>query len=1124
MFSLSRGALPGTRFAGGGAVTWPHDTVLFDFQVDSPEASLDDLRWVSPDFPSMSGRGVLVARSETGSLTAYDLRDLHLREGNQRVDGELVVLTDRKRGLGVRDMRLSVRDLDLDVARPYIDSLPFYGRLTGSLSGAGYLDAMDVSLDWAFADARVPGNPISVVAGDGVVGASPDSGLTFSGFKVRRSNVDLRTVRLVAPAVILEGRLEAVGTLDGPLRNVFFDGTARHQDGDRPVSQATGAVHLDTRFDTLSLATDVTFDPLSFEGIRRAFPSLASRGDLRGTFRSRGTLSRLEVDAALAGELGNIDAIGAVTLQPPRWGADGLELRFSRLDLGALSGRALPTDLTGRLEVTGSIDTLRAPEADLTLTLGRGRVREWEIDSAYGKGAVHDSVIRVDTAYVGWKGARASGGGTLGWRSPYTGEMAFSLIADSLIGFDSLLLATTGQARDTSKDARPLGGTALGNARLAGSLDSLQVAGELEVQRFEWQRLRSPKITGTFGWLGGKRPQVTATVLTDSISAGTFAFRRVSAQAAGYADSLAWSGGTALGVASRFDGAGEWYRRDAGRFLTLDSLQAVLAVHRYRLAQPVTIALADSAPAVGALALIAVDGSGHLRTEGRVPGTAPGDLAVDVQGLDLQDLYGLLQRDTLGVAGDVGLTLQVGGTAADPTLRGIARLSDGRFGDFLAPLVQGVVNYESRRLDANLDLWRTGEDILQVEAHLPLDLAFQGVPKRRLDGPLSVRAHADSVDLGLLEALTPAVAEVQGILAADVQVDGTWAAPRLAGHVEVRDGSMSVPGLGVRFGTVKGVAALQGDSVVLRDVLLTSGGGRLSATGGLRLEDLSRPVLGLDLRADQFRAIDVRNFLTLVASGNLHLTGPVFGATLTGNLVANSGVLYFADLVNKRIINLEDPTNADLVDTSLIRRANLGAEFQNRFLDSLRVDDRGSPWGGMSCSGPPRPISSWRAAPREQGGREYRPIGTLTAARGSYTLKIGPVTRDFTVSRGRSAVHRRPERGARHPASHIVRTVRSGEEIPVMARITGTLFVPKVALESPSGRRSRRPTWSRTSSSGAPRARRRRSGQGGAPDGPPNCSSALSSEVERALIQDFGVPIDLIEIRPGVASSAADGG
>jgi hypothetical protein len=31
-------------------------------------------------------------------------------------------------------------------------------------------------------------------------------------------------------------------------------------------------------------------------------------------------------------------------------------------------------------------------------------------------------------------------------------------------------------------------------------------------------------------------------------------------------------------------------------------------------------------------------------------------------------------------------------------------------------------------------------------------------------------------------------------------------------------------------------------------------------------------------------------------------------------------------------------------------------------------------------------------------------------------------------------------------------------------------------------------------------------------------SSALSSELERALIQDIGIPLDLIEIRPGVSS------
>jgi translocation and assembly module TamB len=1126
IFSLSRGALPATRFSGGGAVTWPHDTVLFDFQVNSPQVSLEDLRWVSPDFPSMTGSGVLVARSETGALTAYDVRDLHLRQDAQRIDGELVALTDRKRGLGFRGMRLTLRDLDLDAVRPYLDTLPFSGTITGSVAGSGYLDAMDVTLDWAFADARVPGNPVTQLAGDGVVGASPDSGLTFSDFNLRRSNIDLRTARLVAPAVILHGRLAASGTLDGPLRNITFRGTARHQDTGRPASQATGTVHLDTRFDTLGLATDVTLDPLSFDGIRPAFPSLVSRGDLRGTFRSQGTLSHLQVDASLTGEIGSVDAVGTVTLLPPKWGAENLLLRFSRLDLEALNARALPTTLAGQLRVTGSIDTLRAPEADMELALGHGRVREWEFDSLFARGAIHDSVIRVDTAYATWKGAHATGSGTLGYRAPHTGAMAFSLLADSLIGFDSLLVASTGQTRDTSKDARPLGGTAVGSAKLAGSLDSLQASGDLQVERFEWQRFRSPKITGTFGWLGGKRPRVRAEVGSDSIADGKLVFRKASAKAEGYADSVSWNAGTSVGETSRFDGAGGWYVKNESRFITFDSLQANLPLHRYRLRDPVTISLVDSALTVGALTLLATDGSGMVRTEGRVPASAPGALTVDVLGLDLHDLYGILGRDTLGVAGDVGLAVQVGGTSTAPTLRGIARLADGRFGDFHAPLVEGVVNYANRRLDANLDLWRTGEDILQIEAHLPLDLAFKGVKNRRLDGPISVRAHTDSVDLGLLEALTPAVTQVHGILGADVQIEGTWAAPRLAGRVDVKGGSMSVPGLGVRFGTVKGSAHMQGDSIVLRDVLVTSGGGRLEITGDIRLEDLSRPILGLDLRADQFRAIDVRSFLTLVGTGNLQLQGPVFGATLTGNLVANSGVLYFADLVNKRIIDLEDPAYADLVDTTLIRRENLGAKFQNRFLDSLRINDlrlsMGSDVWLRSAEANIQLDGSVRVSKR---GQDYAPTGTLNAARGSYTLKIGPVTRDFTVSRGQVNYIGDLNAGLDIKAQHVVRTVRSGDEIPVIANITGTLYAPKVTLES-----TFRPPISETDLvsyliTGYPSSEAAQVGQGSAlVTGLSYFSSALSSELERALIQDFGVPIDLIEIRPGVSSSAGTAG
>jgi translocation and assembly module TamB len=1117
VFSLARGALPDSRFSGGGAVTWPRDTILFDFQVISPHVNLEDLRWVSPNFPSMTGRGVLAARSETGARTAYDIRDLHLRGELGQVDGDLVTITDKRRGLGVRDMNLHLGGLDLDAVRPYLDTLPFAGKVTGTLAGSGFLNALDLSLEWAYTDASLPGNPLSTISGEGGVGASRGSGLTFTNFGIRQSDIDLRTVRRLAPAVIIPGRLTAVGTLNGPLRNVTFNGTAQHQDLDLPPSQLEGTVHLDTRYAVLGMSTDVTLDPLSFEGIRRAFPSMKTRGEVRGHFRSQGTLERLSIDASLAGQIGTIDAHGIATLRPPRWGAENLLLRFTNLDLAALTGRKVPSSLNGELSVTGITDTAVAPEGELRLSLARSRVREWTLDSVNTIVGMHDSVIRLDTAYAVWKGARVGGSGTLGWSTPHFGRMAFTLAADSLIAFDSLLLAATDQTRGNSPDSKPLGGTAQGSVQLAGSLDTLEMSGELLAQNVEWQQLATPRITGAFTWIGGKRPQLTASVGSDSLVVQKWAFHQFGGQARGWADSLEWTFGSGIGSSTQIDGAGRWWERGQTQVAWFDSLAFRLPTHGYRLDESFAVTLSDSAPAISPLTLRADDGSGLIQLGGRIPGSSEGSLALRILGLDLHDINGVLQRDTSNLAGSVDLDLHVGGTAEAPTFRGTTTLNSGRFGDFEAPFIQGVVDYAARKLEANLLLWRTGENVLQVETRLPLDLAFRGAKQRQVEGPLSVHARGDSVDLGLLEAVSPGITGVRGTLSLDVNVAGTWEKPEFAGGAVVQRGSMSIPGLGVRYEGLEGRATFQGDSLVLSKLQLRSGGS-LEIGGSILLSDLTRPNLDLAFQAEAFRALDVRNFLTFTGSGGLRLQGPLFHSTLTGDLTANSGMLYFADLVSKRIIDLDDPTIADLVDTTLLRRENLGAKFQNRFLDSLRIQNMRVKLGSdVWLRSAEANIQLGGEVQLSKAGKTYSPSGTLDALRGTYTLKIGPITRDFTVERGSVRYFGDLNAALDIRAVHDVRAVR-GEEVPVIANITGSLYAPKVSLESTFN-----PPISETDLvsylvTGYPANEAARLGQTNALEtGLSYFSSALSSELERALIQDLGVPLDLIEIRPGVS-------
>jgi translocation and assembly module TamB len=975
-------------------------------------------------------------------------------------------------------------------------------------------------MDWQFADEEVAGRPVTHIAGEGQVSIRPGQGLAFHNLAISESDIDLGTVRRLAPAVILHGRLSATGTLDGPLRNVTFVGVARHHDGDRPVSELDGTVRLDTRADTLALATDVALQPLSFDGIRPAFPSLASRGSVTGRVRLNGTLARLDVDAALSGEIGTLEAKGGATVQPPRWGARDLQLGFERLDLAALKGSGPPTSLNGSLRVTGVTDSGRAPEADLELSLRASRVRDVRLDTLLARGSIHDSVIKVDTLEGRAAGVNARGRGTLGWSQPHEGRMAFDLQADSLGGFDSLVTAWTGFSRDTAHDAVPLSGAAQASVTLGRSLDSLDVAAAFQAKNLAWSTLRAPEAIGAFTYVGGHRPVVTAAFGIDSLGMRQRVFRRLGLQARGHTDSLEWNGAVAVGneVPSRLIGGGRWWHHSAEQRFAVDTFEARLAQRTWRLDAPAVITLSDAAPSITPVTLATSDGSGRITVDGRVPGNAPGALKLDAFGIGLRDLRGLMQLDTTGVGGAFGFTLDVRGTARDPVINGNVRLEDGVVRDARVPFAHTVLSYKDRRLTAHAGLIRTGSELLEVNADLPLDLALTGVKQRQLDGPISVKARADSADLSLLEAVITGIRDVEGQFVAGAEIKGTWAKPEISGFVNVAHGAMTIPGIGVRYGSILGRGELRGDSLLVPYALVTSGGGTMQITGGVRFDSLSRPLLNLDLEANKFQALAIRNFLDLTASGNVQLRGPALNATATGRATVDQGVFYFADLINKQVINLEDPTIADLVDTSLVRRANLGSGIQNRFLDSLTVNNLQLGMGsGVFLRSTEANIQLSGRLTVNKIRREYRPVGTLDAVRGTYALKIGPVTRDFTVDSGQVRYFGTPDLNAELniAARHIVRTVRTNEEIPVIARITGTLQDPKLSLESTVVPPIPETDLASYLVFGSPASDVVAAGQQTALQ---SALAALSSEVERFLISDLGVPIDYVEFQPGIST------
>jgi translocation and assembly module TamB len=1078
-------------------------------------------------------------RSHGTRLLEVGLDPLRLAYAGGAVSGRVTALSAADSGLvALRDADLDARDFDLEFARPFLDTLPFAGRLTGHTVATGPLSGLTLETDWVFHDSLVPGWPATRIRGKGDVGLRGGGGLRFQPFTLEASSVDLGTAARLVPSVRLHGTLAAVGTLAGPLKNVQFTGTLEHRDGDRPRSRLTGTLRLDTRSDTLGLYADVAADSLSFDGLRGSFPGLPLRGAVAGLVKLAGRLGALETHADLHAPGGALRWDGELMLDVPHYGARAFELAARDVDLARWFARAPPSRLgfTLRADVAG--DSGVAPTGTIAATLGPSLFAGTGLDSGGVRLRFADRRLYVDSFRIAQAGLITTGSGSLGWTRGTHGQLALDFDADSLNALNPLVSWLAGSGGAGAADpppemSPPLAGSARLQLTLEGALDSLSIEARASVERLAWRGWRLPAGRARLEWHPGPAAARFALDATlDSATYGVLGLAGASATARGTSDSLTWFARARVGQGAAVLAGGRLARQPAPAgagvlAVGVDSLALHLPGDAWVLERPAELRVTDSAATVSHLALRSVYGAGSFTLEGDLPTRGRADAHLQVQGLPLVGLYALLERDTAGVAGTVSATAALSGTRRSPVSSGAFSLSNGSFGEFRTPFVDGSFEYGDQRLRTALHLWRSGQQILDVQAYLPLDLALLPVEQRQLPDTLSVRVTADSVDLSLLEAVTPAVRQVAGVFSADLGVAGTWDAPRLEGSLTIANAAATIPALSVRYESVNGRLTLSGDTIAIRPLSVTSDRGRADVSGVVRLERLTHPVLDLRIAAEQFKALDLRSRVAITASGRLTLQGPVFGATLTGRASVTEGVLYFADLVQKRIVNLDEL--ADTVLASLIEQQRLGPEFQNVFLDSLRIDDLELEMGSdVWLRSNEANIQLAGTARLTKRRNQLLVSGTLQAVHGTYRLKLGPVAREFVVSQGTVRYFGTPDQDAALDieAKHVVHPVPtsaqgSPPDITVVAHITGTLVVPKVTLEAERRELSQTEIISYLlfGKSSVELA----GSQGGIADQRAVLQSALSllsGEIEQTIVSG-GVPVDYVEIRPGGGGAGA---
>ena len=1125
---LSRVRFPATQFSARGTVQWPRDTLLWNLAMRADSATLTDIRFLDPRFPELAVlHGGVTLTSHGGRVLEIQLRPLDLSFGPGRLTGRVNAFSAADSGLvALRQGDLVARDLSLDFARVYIDSLPFYGRLTGQTIVDGPLSALKIETAWSFRDSLVPGWPESQIQGKGEINVA-GSDLAFQPFVVDAGRIDLGTVRRLVPAMNLQGELDATGTLTGTLKNVAFSGTLRHHDADRPASVVRGVVGLDFRTDVLGVFADVRADSLSLEGLTHRMAGFPLRGTLAGTIRMNGSLAGVEThaDLEMLGGGGVVRGDGTLLLGArgvhPGFGARNFTVRAVDLNLKRWLARdGPPSRLTFVATGTVESDSTAPPTGAVSASLAPSFFAGTVIDSGATSVRFDEGRLIVDSLRLQQPGLLTRGSGALGWKRPDRGTLVLDFYADSLSVLDSLVTWIAGPKVTGTTPEDALKGSAQVRLTLDGALDSFSIGGDARLADLRWRGVRVPRGRGKIAYQPGPVPTFDVEADLDSLAYGRLGFGAAAARARGTRDSLTWFARSRVGDLGAFLAGGR-YARPAGdsgvQHVAVDSLAMLLPSGVWFLEKPTALAFSDSVLHVDSTSLRNAAGAGRLTISGDLPQRGLINAYVSLDSFPLTGVYALMQQDTLGVSGAVTAAVAASGTRANPAYTGSFAFSNASFGSFRAPFMDGIIDYRGRRLNGEVHLWRSGQQILNVTAHLPLDLALVPVAQRQLPDTLSVQARADSVDLGVLAAVTTTVQQVEGVFTADLGIGGTWESPRLRGGLEIGNAAATIPALNVRYTNMNGSLSLRGDTIRVDSITATSERGRAELTGYLRLERLTKPLLALNITTSEFKALDLRGYLSLTASGRLALTGPVFGATLTGRGTVTSGVLHFADLVNKRVVNLDEPWVQDLIDTSLIRQQRLGPEFQSLFFDSLQVQNLQLTMGeDVWLRSNEANIQLSGSVTVNKIRDNYLLSGTLQAPRGTYRLIIGPVTREFVVRDGTVRYFGTPDLDAELDieASHVVHPLPGpGQppEIVVLAHIRGTLRLPRLTLEAERADYSQAELLSYLIS-GKP------SFELGGGEGAfvrSAAASLLAGELERTVVSDLGVPLDYFEIRPG---------
>ncbi|HZY06571.1 MAG TPA: translocation/assembly module TamB domain-containing protein, partial [Ilumatobacteraceae bacterium] len=292
---------------------------------------------------------------------------------------------------------------------------------------------------------------------------------------------------------------------------------------------------------------------------------------------------------------------------------------------------------------------------------------------------------------------------------------------------------------------------------------------------------------------------------------------------------------------------------------------------------------------------------------------------------------------------------------------------------------------------------------MSATASIPVDLQLVSTPTRMLSDSLRGKIRSESVDLAILETVSPAVVNASGAFAANLDIGGVWPRPQLSGNITISNGALGLAPLGgVRLSDLNATLEFLGDSLSIQRfnvVTREERVGNLSLSGFASLADRDNPRFDLAVNARNFHIIDKPRVAHLdISVSNLRLAGSYDRSTLTGLVVVDRGTIFIPDLIDKQVISLDSPDLYNIIDTTLTANRTLLPKAPPALVRNLSVEDvqirMGSDVWLRSAEaninlGGSVAVRNPQGALGEPAFDQLALEGTLTTNRGTYRLNLG---------------------------------------------------------------------------------------------------------------------------------------